>query len=631
VSNLLKEMEFEVKKVKSIASYPKLYTEINNLLYDGTVPKDFLSTMLLAELFGLYTYANNKVRISLDTNFSINGYFFLFAKSGRGKDKTLHKIRTLFSKSYMELIRNRRKKNIAYARSIAKKKHNDETKFQSYLKEEADTVLSLSTYAGMEKQMSLSSDMNYGNILVIMNELSSFMINHKSDIKSTFTLLLQGYDLGNIKTKKRAGADFNNKDIRGLNINFLIFSSIHAFNKNEQIREDLLSEMATGLARRSFIYVDENEEELLRYSGLNEYLTAQDKMEDKYSNNFKSIQNKIAESISEIKSNYILDLNNDTKKMFAIYRDYLKLKYSSYIDDNEILGYTLVNNATKTIKLAALFTLMKNEDTVSLESFGAAMIETEKYFNHAMKLSKELKKTNIEFLVESLEAREKKIQISLHKLLKDSFVTKSDFNKTNAKQTLALMNQVSKKGTLEFVDNKLRYTPIVATKTNADNDNVISTLSIEIIDSKLNENELKKLFDGYAMEIANNVLSLKLDSPINISAVMAEIDKIIIKSIGISKYKLIEKEINEVKGNKLDFIKILKFNPPTLTPNNIAEIIAMRRPMPDMGFPQTIYLMKLYEKNKGSSNILEAIATLSSNNPKILKKLGLKLPNEMLI
>lgn len=268
-------------------------------------------------------------------------------------------------------------------------------------------------YTGVFKEAEQISLMNYGALYIRMGELGDFLDLASSGDRSkkeTYQKLKDIYE-GTFYPSIIAG-DSKRQTIKGVPVQIYLYTDFENLY-TPKIKDYFISSLKTGMARRSFIYIPDNDNEKIPYP--------QKPIEKEQAiYKAKNIQNEFKRIFETIKENTIYQFSEESKELLYQYQCNC-IDYFNNSKDNIIVKLEKKESFWKIIKLAVVYSVIDNPtNTVVQSKYVQMAIDFYNLISPSLKkVIEKRKKSEIEMYAE---------YISDHK---DDIITRTDLRNLN--------------------------------------------------------------------------------------------------------------------------------------------------------------------------------------------------------
>lgn len=268
-------------------------------------------------------------------------------------------------------------------------------------------------YTGVFKEAEQISLMNYGALYIRMGELGDFLDLASSGDRSkkeTYQKLKDIYE-GTFYPSIIAG-DSKRQTIKGVPVQIYLYTDFENLY-TPKIKDYFISSLKTGMARRSFIYIPDNDNEKIPYP--------QKPIEKEQAiYKAKNIQNEFKRIFETIKENTIYQFSEESKELLYQYQCDC-IDYFNNSKDNIIVKLEKKESFWKITKLAVVYSVIDNPtNTVVHSKYVQMAIDFYNLISPSLKnVIEKRKKSEIEMYAE---------YIADHK---DDIITRTDLRNLN--------------------------------------------------------------------------------------------------------------------------------------------------------------------------------------------------------
>lgn len=416
-----------------------------NVLCDNMVDEVAIINMLNAKLMHLMTFKGVKFESidNLDRPMPPTYYAFNFVPSGGLKNKLLMEIDRLmpFCKEIIKKYNDTRLRELELKHyqelsglsGAEEKALKREQKMEKKAFKELYWEVSDATQASIYNSMEIISNAGYGSMFLENTEFANYFedafINKDKNKKEFLDMLFNLYDGEFAGTNTMTTA---RKNIKGVSLSAGFMSDYKLIVESGNISKAFKSYLIRGMARRSFIYFSDKMSCYTDKLEMSSYEARQEAIEalKQYSAELEMIYDKVKHKgrycFNSEANNYINEYKSKVyERIRGFYRD------TDYLDDDsEILKLTIQHSTWKIIKLAVLYHLLDNPESVliKVESFKKA----EKFFEDIYSCLESMVAKNSMSEYDKLYAflvRNKNRWVNKTDLRNQKFVNSKDFGK----------------------------------------------------------------------------------------------------------------------------------------------------------------------------------------------------------
>ena len=428
---------FKKIKLKEV-KVPKTVTSALNVLSTDKTPKDMKLIFALSELSTYVSQFNFKIRLDRKTKVTTNLFVFLFSGSGNSKNKSVNSIRNCLMKEYNYLKSDINTKLISKAKAECTAVNGNEKKWRDFYKGSIETLFpTLSTPEGMLHQMSKLDKIGYGAFTMNVDELGTELKSSGDAMITNLKNQASGYDLGKISSKLVKTDTLQTTEIKSLNINTLMFSSIHTLMKEKSVRDTFIDTFTTQFARRSLFYMDSSKVDPISVKSINDLVESLRSADTTLDGATKDLEKKSATLYRKLsamreKSEDITiseEVDEDTgysaRDIYNLYRVY-SYNRSLLINRNfEMLQLSTAHAYWRVLKLAGLFSLLQAKSVITTDELLMSISVIEKFNIYIAKFQTTVNKEPYEQLAEYCLTQAsvgKRIKVSKHKIIKEGII-----------------------------------------------------------------------------------------------------------------------------------------------------------------------------------------------------------------
>ena len=268
------------------------------------------------------------------------------------------------------------------------------------------------TFAGFYKEAFQLDQLGFGAICIRISELGDFLSMAQSGDKGKAELLSKMKEIyeGDVMPSIISG-DTSRKKLKGINIQVVMYTDYENLFA-EKVKEYFLALLRTGLARRCYVFIPDNE------TKLNHVITAEEK--ERQFEKARIIQQDIKRIYDSITHDTIYSLSEESKKMLIDYQNSC-IDYFNSSKDNMIVKLEKLNSFWKITKLAVVYSVIDNPtNTVVQSKYVQMAIDFYNLISPSLKnVIEKRKKSEIEMYAE---------YIADHK---DDIITRTDLRNLN--------------------------------------------------------------------------------------------------------------------------------------------------------------------------------------------------------
>jgi len=374
--------------------------------------------------------------------------------SGGGKDKSINILNRAFQRGYEELNARVLANNIKEAKKLSKEKHKSEKYWKKYfvkphglVKEDVN-----STPEGMLLSMNKIQKDRLGSYCATSSELGS-------DLQSSINLpiilkqLAVGYDLGNITSKTLRGEENQLDNIKNLNINSLMFSSINSLTKSVVTRDRFINFMLGAGARRSLMIYVGKDEGARDFDSLEEFDSHYKKEYERKEESYKKLNSYVEKLTKLIPTGKEIKLSEEARVVFNRFQSYgTSIAKAEKFRRYKMTQLSIQHRYWMALKLSGILAMSRGKMVIHEQDYLQALGLVLKFIEDVSLFQNEVEKEPYERLIDyCIEFNEKgKLSLSKHKLLKEGFVTKSELTKPKLEALFALATEADSNGLYQY-------------------------------------------------------------------------------------------------------------------------------------------------------------------------------------
>jgi hypothetical protein len=380
---------------------------------------DLKLIIALTELVVTAGHFHKHLQLPEGTLVPTNTISFVLAGSGRSKDSSVQQCRRAFKPIY-EYIEEQRlhiAEDRAMKEAIADGKEQD---WYKYFKEPTPLVSTVGTAEGLARYAKELELDKYGSVYVLVSELSSELTSSPV-MKQTLESISKLYDLGILESKVIKNDESRVSSIKGVPTSALLYGSTAGLLYNQKTKEVFIDEFTNRIARRSFIVLDTQKQELQDYTSIEELHKQKKEVREKALEAVKELQDYFSSIVESITKDPVV-LSTEAEKLLDIYQEYNT--YTSELIDNKypLAKLARLHSHWKSVKLATALTVLYKEEEILEEYLLEAIRITEKLADNMLILEKELQKEMYELFISYCYEYDIS-EIELHTIKKLGFIT----------------------------------------------------------------------------------------------------------------------------------------------------------------------------------------------------------------
>ena len=268
------------------------------------------------------------------------------------------------------------------------------------------------TFTGFYKEAFQLDQLGFGAICIRISELGDFLSMAQSGDKGKVELFSKMKEIyeGDVMPSIISG-DTSRKKLKGINIQVVMYTDYENLFA-ESVKEYFLALLRTGLARRCYVFIPDNE------TKLDYVITAEEK--ERQFEKARIIQQDIKRIYDSITPDTIYSLSEESKQMLVDYQNSC-IDYFNNSKDNMIVKLEKLNSFWKITKLAVVYSIIDNPTSIVV---GAKYVQMAIDFYKAIspslkKVIEKRKKSEIELYAEHIANN------------KDDIITRTDLRNLN--------------------------------------------------------------------------------------------------------------------------------------------------------------------------------------------------------
>jgi len=475
----------EIKKVFEDLDYKKI--KLPNLIKTAmnVLPESMDTKMkilfavsecsFLASQFGIPIRLNSKTKVTT------NLFTIMMANSGCGKDRASGSIRACFSEVNKNIEQHMKRQSVEQAKALCVIETGSDKSWKKFLDMNTRSLFpAISTVEGLMSQFSTLQKTTYGSPTVTSSEFLTEITSE--NMKENLKILAILYDVGNANAKIVKTDELQTSQIKGLNVNMLMFSSPHNL-KDKSTKKVFMDILISMYARRTLFYFNNTKLQQPKIDNIVEFLNLKLKEETNIDESLGKLTDMSLQVWKAVKSSNFKELTlgtrettdelEDVKDMTA--RDLYNL-YAVYCENRSMdipSKYYIAQIATKhlhwkVLKIAGLFSIMRAKSVIDKETLLMAISVVELYVQDLIKLQKEIDLEPYELLAKYCEekASNSPILVSKHILVKEGLIASNASNK-RLEELVELCNAIkSVNGTFSLKSRGIQFIPIAKVEQN---------------------------------------------------------------------------------------------------------------------------------------------------------------------
>jgi hypothetical protein len=429
LDNYFKSNKFREIKV------PKVINTAIELL-GNNIPYKMRLFFAIQECSLLVSHMNNKIQLTKKTLVTTNMNNIMMSDSGTSKDKSTSLIRSCFKEEYNKIMDEMVVSSIESAKAKAVADGESEDDWKNYWKGKPKTLFpTVSSSAGMIDQMSQLQDTGLGAYFF---QSSEFLSDLKSspDIIDNIKNTSIGYDLGHIPSKIVKTAELQTDTIENLNINTLLFSSMHTLQSDKAVKTKFIDLFTIQLARRALFFMNTEEETIEEFDDLVSLVSDMSDADNKFEEMSELLTLQAGAILQRIERDSIITLDTtaskatttedfDVKDVFNAYMTYNKYRSNNIPKKYTMKAISTMHLQWKALKYAGLFSMLQGRMTLTKDDYFQAISIVELFNDDLENFQVEVSKEPYELFTEYVQrlAVDRKLSVSKHILLKEGFIT----------------------------------------------------------------------------------------------------------------------------------------------------------------------------------------------------------------
>lgn len=457
-----------------------------------------------------------------------NVYSVIISSSGSGKSSSVNALLNTF-KPALELVENeRRKAYIIQARAMALADMQKEDKnitesqvteadYQKYLPKALNRtiVAASSTRGGISSLVAKLQKEEYSNLSILIDELG-LSLKSGNTIEEVLAFLTEAFDMGNNEAPEFKNDDVKEISIEGMYTNMMAHTSPRIIFEYESVKDKLIILLHTAFARRvNLTFPDDDEtnennpipigphaiEESRKLSQMRRHTLAHGAVD--VSQRMTTVIEKMLNNPDE----RLVKFSPDAASLYLDYFDFC-VKRSEAMEDSSIMQIEMAGRSFRLGKLAALWALACNSNTISLDIMESIIYYAEYNAKYLEKFVRLTKAQPFELLAEKFQNSDEHI-ITLDSAVSNGYVSRisKDF-----RELLDPLNSVLRKdGICTYNDDNKTfiYTPFKKTEE------VVET-KVVMTDEGEKEVTVTKAAENFGMSytlIPDNEIRKYIDAP----------------------------------------------------------------------------------------------------------------------
>ncbi len=384
----------------------------------------------MSSLIANYTLANFisqfQIKINLDgSKIPANMVGFVLAHSGASKDSTVTTQENALGPGYNILEAHREERARESARARAEQVDGDSSNWMPHYKAPFPLTNSISTIEGLVSRLNSFSSDGIGMSSVYTGELGSELASNPN-MTDNIKLIAMLYDTGDYKSKAIKDQERQDQEVKGMGMNALFVGSEDNIIMDRKISQTFKMEFITKLARRSmFVYPTKEEFEscVIEYKDYEDMKTKQEMYEQLASEGkayIGSVSMDIATQLLD-RDNRQIGIDDDALQAFKDYKMYTNSIGNGIDYLHKSIQLEQLHRSWKMLKLAGVYALLDNNDSITLEHIKQSIYYAEKIGKYMAFYEEYASKEPYELLVDYFVAHPD-VKLGLHDLKKKGFL-----------------------------------------------------------------------------------------------------------------------------------------------------------------------------------------------------------------
>lgn len=385
----------------------------------------------MSSLIANYTLANFvsqfQIKLLLDgSRIPCNMVGFVLAHSGASKDSTVTTQENAMSAGYNVIEQYRSDKAREQARARAMEVDGDESNWHAHYKEPFPLTNSISTIEGLVSRLNAFAKDGIGMSSVYTGELGSELASNPN-MTDNIKLIAMLYDIGEYKSKAIKDQERQDQEVKGMGMNALFVGSEDNIIMDRKISQTFKMEFITKLARRSMFVYPTKEEFASCVVEYNSYEDMKEKQEtfEALANEGKAYINSVSMDVATQlldRENRLINIDDDALQAYKDYKMYTNALGNGLDYIHKSVQLEQLHRSWKMLKLAGVYALMDNEDSIKMKHISEAIYYVEKIGKYMGLYEEYASKEPYELLVDYFKTHPD-AKLGLHDLKKKGFLS----------------------------------------------------------------------------------------------------------------------------------------------------------------------------------------------------------------
>jgi len=413
------------------------------------------------------------IRFNGKTTVSTNLVSILFSKSGSGKDQSVSTVRGCFNDSYKAITERMKFESIRQAKEACVVENGDDKEWGKFYKGSTRTLFpSVSTEEGAMNQMDVLQATGIGGFNLVVSELVSDMKSSK-DLQPLLKSLAIGYDLGNIPSKIVKTNDLQTNDIKGMNINALMFSSMATLMSDKGTRDKFMELFVIQYARRSLVCVDSSQPVEDEFESVVDMVNAMSETDNEFEVNASELTQRanlvtsiiLADPVRAIEIpsavNVVSEDDFNTREVYNAYKKFCKLRSEQVLNKFLMKKTATKHLHWKALKIASMFAMLSGKMVIEPSHYLQAISVVEAFIDDLEDFQIEVEKEPYELLIDHCNSlcEGSTLIISKHSIIKEGLVA-SNVSDKKITELLELCSSADRDGVYSFKKGNIKFTKL---------------------------------------------------------------------------------------------------------------------------------------------------------------------------
>jgi len=474
IDHKLLEDLFNGLKYKEL-KYPSIVQDAIDIL-DSSVPFRMKLFIAINETALLVSNLNKPIRLNSKTLVTTNVQNIMFAPSGASKDSTINKIRSNFTEAYNIILKRMIEIGIVKAKEKCVQERGNDKDWKEFYKGNTRTLFpAISTDEGMMNQMAILNGIGTGAYnMVGISELGSELKANPS-LMTNLKVMAMGYDLGNVASKIVKTDELQTNDIKGLNMNLLMFSSMHTLLQDRVVKSRFVDYMTIQGARRTMICVNNTLEQITVHGNLLDIVNTSAKDDSRFESSGENLRKKSIKIIKAlsidstavnlpIATGNLENLENiNARELYSLYKVFNEYRSNNVPNKFKMYAISTKHLHWKALKLAGIFAMLEGVMVIETKHMLQAISIVEYFNEDLIEFQVEIDKEIYELIADYCDemAIDGSLKVTKHTLIKNGFIA-NNTSEVKLKELIDLMNLSYENGVFTYVRGNISYKRIKA-------------------------------------------------------------------------------------------------------------------------------------------------------------------------